>query len=91
MYEATARTTCHYQWHVFVKRKQNSYFENIIGTAGDHTVMCQVDYSEKFTLVNQDQMQSAYWSQKQVSILTAYIWMGGSRGQGQSFGLVSNL
>ena len=82
--------TPHYLSHVFVKRKQSSYFEHIKETAGDYTVVCQVDYAENFTLTNQDQIQSAYWSQKQVSIFTAYIWLGGSGGQGQSFGLVSN-
>ena len=40
--------------------------------ANDGTAICQVDYSENFTLVNQDQIQSAHWSNQQVSIFTAY-------------------
>ena len=83
-------TTPHYLSDVFVKRKQCDYFEHIKETAGDRTVVRQVDYAENFTLTNQDQIQSTYWSQNQVSMFTAYIWMGGSGGQGQSFGLVSN-
>ena len=81
------RKTPHYLWHVSVKRKQSNYFENIKENASDRTVVCQVDYAEKFTL--QNQIQSAHWKEKQVSIFTAYAWMGGSGGEGYSFGLVS--
>jgi hypothetical protein len=79
-----------YLWHVFVKRQQSDYFEFIKESANDGTVVCQVDYSENFTLQNQNQIQSAHWSKKQISIFTAYVWMGGSGGDGYSFGLVSN-
>ncbi|CAF1680576.1 unnamed protein product [Rotaria sp. Silwood1] len=82
--------TPQYLCHVFIKRKQSNYFEDIKETVNDDTVVCQVDYAENFTLQNQDQIQSAHWSKKQVSIFTAYAWMGGSGGQGYSFGLVSN-
>ncbi|CAF3187029.1 unnamed protein product [Rotaria socialis] len=54
------------------------------------TVICQVDYSENFTLVNQDQIQSAHWSNQQVSIFTAYAWMSNSGGEGYSFGFVAD-
>ncbi|CAF1309948.1 unnamed protein product [Adineta ricciae] len=82
--------TPQYLSHVFVKRKQSTYFEYIKDNAGDSTVVCQVDYAENFTLQHQDQIQSAHWSKKQVSIFTAYAWMGGSGGEGFSFGFVSN-
>jgi hypothetical protein len=82
--------TLQYLCHVFIKRKQSTYFEYIKDNTGDSTVVCQVDYAENFTLQHQDQIQSAHWSKKQVSIFTAYTWMGGSDGQGFSFGFVSN-
>lgn len=56
----------------------------------DQTVICQVDYAEKFGLTDQNQIQSGYWSTKYISIFTAYIWIGGSAGEGHGFGLVSN-
>lgn len=34
----------------------------------------QVDCSENFALVEQNEIQSAHWSRKQISLFTAYIW-----------------
>ncbi|CAF1371190.1 unnamed protein product [Rotaria magnacalcarata] len=58
--------------------------------ADDTTVVYQVDYAENYTLQDQDQIQSAHWSKKQLSISTAYTWMGDSGEDGYSFGFVSN-
>jgi len=82
--------TPQYLSHVYIKRKQSCFFEYIKDNADDQTVICQVDYAENFGIVNQDQIQSGYWSTKYISIFTAYIWFGGSGGDGHSFGLVSN-
>ncbi|CAF1624521.1 unnamed protein product, partial [Didymodactylos carnosus] len=82
--------TPQFLWHVFVKRKQSDYFEDIKENLGDKTVVCQVDYAENFTLDTQNQIQAAHWAKRQVSVFTAYTWMGGSGGDGHSFGLVSN-
>ena len=84
------RKTPQYLWHVFVKRKQSDYFENLKKNLSDQTVICQVDYAENFRIHTQNQIQSAHWTKKFISIFTAYAWMGGSNGEGQSFGLVSN-
>ena len=75
---------------MYIKRKQSDYFEYMKVNANDNTVVCQVDYAENFSLDNQNQIQSAHWGKKLISIFTAYTWMGGSAGDGQSFGLVSN-
>ncbi|CAM4796816.1 unnamed protein product [Rotaria magnacalcarata] len=64
----------------------NIHLEN----ADDTTVVYQVDYAENYTLQDQDQIQSAHWSKKQLSISTAYTWMGDSGEDGYSFGFVSN-
>ena len=82
--------TPQYLCHVFVKRKQSNYFNYITENASGHVVVCQVDYAENFTLYKQDQIQSAHWSNKQVSIFTAYAWFGGSGGKRQPFTFVSN-
>ena len=82
--------TPQYLSHVYIKGKQSCYFEDIKDNADDQTVICQVDYAENFRIDHQNQIQSAYWTTKSISIFTAYIWMGGSGGEGHSFGLVSN-
>lgn len=74
----------------FRKTETKQFFNYITENASDHTVVCQVDYAENFTLCNQDQIQSAHWSNKQVSIFTAYAWFGGSGGEGQSLAFMSN-
>jgi len=84
------RKTPKYLCHVFIKRKQSKYFQYTKENADDTTVVCQIDYAENFTLQHQDQIKSAHWSKKQVSIFTSYIWLGGSGGEGHSFGFVSN-
>lgn len=62
-----------YLSHVYIKRKQSSYFEHIRNNANDQTVVCQIDYAENFNLADQDQVQSAYWSTKYISIFSAYV------------------
>jgi hypothetical protein len=39
--------------------------------------MFQVDFSENYTCMFQDEIQSAHWKQDQVSLLTAAIWFDG--------------
>ncbi|CAF4340794.1 unnamed protein product [Rotaria magnacalcarata] len=71
--------------HIYIKRKQSQYFEDIKTNARDNTVVCQVDYAENFSMDNQDKIQSAHWGKNFVPIFTAYGWFGGSGGDGQSF------
>ena len=40
---------------------------------GEQCIM-QVDYSENFSHIEQNEIQSAHWSRKQLSIFTVYIW-----------------
>jgi hypothetical protein len=40
----------------------------------DEKCLLQVDYSENFSLIEQNEIQSAHWSRKQLSVFTAYIW-----------------
>ncbi|CAF3951677.1 unnamed protein product [Adineta steineri] len=80
----------HYIRHVYIKRKQSDYFEYMKIHANDNTVICQIDYAENFSIGYQNQIQSAHWGKKLISIFTAYAWMGGSGGDGQSFAPLIN-
>ena len=71
------------------KIKQSTWVSNLF-FLGTLPVICQVNYAENFALVNQNQVRSAYWTKKYVSIFTAYAWLGGSDDEGQPFGLVLN-
>lgn len=41
--------------------------------------LIQVDFSENYTCVNQDEIQSAHWNQRQVSLFTVAVWHSGSQ------------
>ncbi|CAF2102738.1 unnamed protein product, partial [Rotaria magnacalcarata] len=61
-------------FHAFVKRQQSSFFEMIKGNVDDKHDVLQVDYSENFSIVEQDEIQNAHCSRKQLSLFTAHLW-----------------
>lgn len=76
--------------HYFIKREQSKSYqadkELLISTP--QAAMMQVDFSENYTCVAQDEIQSAHWQQSQVSIFTAIIWHSETS---HSFVLVSDI
>ncbi|CAF3285377.1 unnamed protein product, partial [Rotaria sp. Silwood2] len=64
----------HFLLHVFIKRQQSQYFESAKHNVTDKRCLLQIDYSENYSLVEQNQVQSLYWSTKQLSIFTANVW-----------------
>ncbi|CAF1045191.1 unnamed protein product [Didymodactylos carnosus] len=64
----------HFLFHVFVKRQQATYFESIKRNVSDSYCLLQVDYAENFSMVEQNEIQNAHWSKKQLSLFTAHVW-----------------
>ena len=60
--------------HVFIKRQQSTFFENLKSNLNDETICIQVDFSENFRIDVQDAIQSSYYSKNFVSLFTCYIW-----------------
>lgn len=60
--------------HVFIKRKQASFFEERIATLSANEAVVQVDFAENYTCQHQDEIQSTHWSQEQVTLFTIAIW-----------------
>ena len=60
------------QVHRFVKRKQQVHFLKINDECDSSAVVLQVDFSENATLLEQNEVQSAHWSNKQVTIFTTH-------------------
>ncbi|CAF1333633.1 unnamed protein product [Didymodactylos carnosus] len=58
--------------HVYIKREQSKLFEESKSAADDKKIVVQVDYSENFSLEEQDEVQSAHWATKSIAIFTAY-------------------
>ncbi|CAF5036332.1 unnamed protein product, partial [Rotaria magnacalcarata] len=69
------------------KRAQSSLFEELKESTDDKKVLLQVDYTENFTMDQQDAIQSAYWNTRMLSIFTAHAWCGANN---YSFALVSD-
>lgn len=59
--------------HVFVKRQQAKYFEQRVKTLTNKEAVIQVDFAENYACKYQDEIQSAHWSQEQVTIFTVAI------------------
>ena len=63
--------------HSFAKRKQaKSYEEDKQEFLMKHlnTVMIQVDFAENYTCAAQNEVQSAYWKQNQITLFTSVMW-----------------
>lgn len=66
-----------------MKREQAAAYnaqreEALSESHSSHSALLQVDFSGNFTCVAQDEIQSAHWNQRQVSLFTAVLWHSGS-------------
>lgn len=65
--------------HMYVKRLQQQYFESLHDNNNGHETLIQIDFSEKFSPTAQSTIQSAHWTNNQVTynqltLLTAHLW-----------------
>lgn len=62
--------------HCFTKKKQATYFDVCKNTIKDNPsqAVMQIDFAENFSLIHQDEIQSAHWSHSQVTIFTCCLW-----------------
>ena len=68
--------------HCPVKRAQAASYNqdresSLSDTHDPERTVMQVDFSENFTCVHQDEIQSAHWNQRQVTVFTAATWHSG--------------
>ena len=73
--------------HVYIKRQQSKFFEELKVNSSDRKIVIQVDYSENFEIRQQNEIQSSHWTSKLVSIFTAHSWCSNDN---YSFSLVSD-
>lgn len=64
--------------HCYVQRMQSRHFQELKKNTTNETAVLQVDFAENYTCVNQDEIQSAHWHQKQITLFTAVAWVGDS-------------
>ena len=61
--------------HVFIKHQQAKTFQHLKENMAYGHVVVQMDFSENYTCVHQDEIQSAHWHQQQVSLFTVATWI----------------
>ena len=61
--------------HVYIKRKQAAFMENITSSVDGKKIALQVDFSENATLTCQNEIQSAHWQHSQATLFTAHAWI----------------
>ena len=67
---------------------QAAHFAKLIAEYNESSVVLQVDFSENASLLQQNKIQSAHWTHKQVTIFTVHAWIG--EGVNDSFVIVSD-
>lgn len=60
--------------HVFIKRNQARFFQEKINNLKLEEAVVQFDFSENYTCLQQDEIQSAYYNQEQVTLFTVAVW-----------------
>ena len=59
---------------MFVKRQQARFFKEKIEHLTEEEAVVQVDFAENYSCKYQGKVQSAHWSQDQVTLFTVAIW-----------------
>ena len=73
-------------FHLYIKREQSKFFEQLKEEVSDKEIVLQVDFAENFNLKEQDEIQAAHWNTIPLSIFTAFVW---SKKENFSFALPS--
>ena len=73
--------------HVFVKRKQSSFFEEKKSKLSAEEAVVQVDFSENYSCCYQDEVQSAHYDKRQVTLFPVVVWTSDSC---QSYAIISD-
>ena len=63
--------------HIFVKREQNKFYNNLKENLERNSVLIHVDYSENYSNKEQQEIQSAYFGHETFSIFTACCYFLG--------------
>lgn len=76
-----------FKQHFYVKRAQQSYFQSKKHNLNPDELVLQIDFAENYRLVSQNEVQSAHFSYRQVTIFTCVAWLNGGT---RSFAVISD-
>jgi hypothetical protein len=61
----------------FIKDQQSKFFESCHTCQSNKVICIQLDFSENFSVLNQDEVPNAHWVSTQYIIFTAVAWFKG--------------
>ena len=62
--------------HMYVERRQEVAYQQDTEKSSAAKCVVQIDFAENYNSVFQDEVQSAHWNQKQLTVFTACVWKG---------------
>jgi len=66
----------YFKTHCYVKSIQEKYFDTQKQLVSEkRTAVIQIDFAENYSLTSQNEIQSAHWTHKQVTIFTCVMWI----------------
>jgi len=74
--------------HHFTTIQQRDYIKKIKEESGEEgTAVVQIDFAENYSLISQNEIQSAHWGHEQATIFTVHIKMGSGH---RNLAIISN-
>lgn len=68
--------------HMYFKRLQQQYFESLLDDVNVWEILIQINFSEYFSVTEQNVVQSAHWTNNQCTLFTVYLWVDRNESQG---------
>ena len=92
-FETLKKKVSEFLRHTYVKRKQAEKFKQMRDNLEEGHVLIQMDFSENYACLEQDEIQTAHWGHKQLLVFTACAWYLDTSGNRtcQSFACISNV
>ena len=63
-------------FHCYIKKKQYAYFRMLTENPSESAGLLQIDFSENYSIIQRNEIQSAHWAHDQVTLYTACFWYG---------------
>lgn len=78
----------HFKKHCYVKKTQSDYVKKLKQDLSVGKAILQFDFAENYSVVTQDEIQTAHWSHSQITIFTCCLWLPNQ--PVQSFAIISD-
>lgn len=57
-----------------MKKQQSLHFDKLKRDLSENDLVVQVDFAKNYSIIHQDEIQSAHWQHSQVAIFTCVVW-----------------